>query len=298
MATVAVFLALGGGAYAAVKITGRDVVNRSLTGKDIKKRSVPLNRLKGRPARGRRGEAGPQGRRAIRVRPDPWTRRSSSPPPAPPRWRSAQPSGWRALEAFRSSAPGWMPTGSSGRRPPPWEPSSCTSSRPCRSRWPEGRHELVAATLCYSTTEPQVRLTAVFIDQFGVRSARSARRLRHAGEFDGRDDPRRIGVPALHATPDVRARVRRLHQHPPALRLRCGRPGSRRRVIVRARTGLSHHAALQQRRDLFPRTPQLPQHGLGVLAQERRGRGGGRIRRPPDRRAHQLHVRPRSGGRR
>ncbi len=41
MATIAVFLALGGGAYAAVNITGRDVVNRSLTGKDIKKRSVP-----------------------------------------------------------------------------------------------------------------------------------------------------------------------------------------------------------------------------------------------------------------
>ena len=61
MATIAVFAALCGGAYAATKITGRDVVNRSLTGKDIKKRSVPLNRLKGRPARGPRGAAGPQG---------------------------------------------------------------------------------------------------------------------------------------------------------------------------------------------------------------------------------------------
>ena len=30
-----------------MKITGRDVANRSLTGKDIKKRSVPLNRLRG-----------------------------------------------------------------------------------------------------------------------------------------------------------------------------------------------------------------------------------------------------------
>ena len=64
MATVAVFAALGGGAYAAATSPGDDVVDRSLTGKDIKKRSVPLNRLRGRPARGRRGRRGvpgPQG---------------------------------------------------------------------------------------------------------------------------------------------------------------------------------------------------------------------------------------------
>jgi hypothetical protein len=61
MATIAVFAALGGGAYAAAKITGRDVMNRSLTGKDIKKPSVPLNRLKRRLAPGRRGAQGPRG---------------------------------------------------------------------------------------------------------------------------------------------------------------------------------------------------------------------------------------------
>ena len=47
MATIAVFIALGGASYAAMRVTGKDVVNRSLTGKDIKKKSVKLNRLKG-----------------------------------------------------------------------------------------------------------------------------------------------------------------------------------------------------------------------------------------------------------
>jgi hypothetical protein len=36
MATVAVFIALGGSSYAAIKITGKDVRNGSLTGADIK----------------------------------------------------------------------------------------------------------------------------------------------------------------------------------------------------------------------------------------------------------------------
>ena len=71
MATIAVFAALGGGAYAATKITGRDVVNRSLTGKDIKKRSVPLNRLKGRPERGSQGVPGPQGPKGDQGPPGP-----------------------------------------------------------------------------------------------------------------------------------------------------------------------------------------------------------------------------------
>ena len=40
MATVAVFIALGGTSYAALKITGKHVVNGSLTGKDLKNNSV------------------------------------------------------------------------------------------------------------------------------------------------------------------------------------------------------------------------------------------------------------------
>jgi hypothetical protein len=61
MATLGVFIALGGSSYAAVKITGKDVRNRSLTGKDIKKRSVPLNRLKGSLPPGPAGPVGPAG---------------------------------------------------------------------------------------------------------------------------------------------------------------------------------------------------------------------------------------------
>jgi hypothetical protein len=40
MATIAVFIALGSGAYAAATITGRDVKDGSLTGRDIKRNSL------------------------------------------------------------------------------------------------------------------------------------------------------------------------------------------------------------------------------------------------------------------
>jgi hypothetical protein len=40
MATIAVFVALGGSSYAAITITGKNVKNRSLTGRDIKKNSL------------------------------------------------------------------------------------------------------------------------------------------------------------------------------------------------------------------------------------------------------------------
>jgi hypothetical protein len=60
-ATLAVVISLGGTAYAAVKITGRDVVDGSLTGADIKKRSIPANRIKGGLPRGAAGPAGATG---------------------------------------------------------------------------------------------------------------------------------------------------------------------------------------------------------------------------------------------
>jgi hypothetical protein len=47
MATIAVFVAIGGSAYAALKVTGKDVVNESLTGKDIKHDTLDLAHLKG-----------------------------------------------------------------------------------------------------------------------------------------------------------------------------------------------------------------------------------------------------------
>jgi hypothetical protein len=59
-ATLALFIALGGSSYAAVKVTGIDVVDGSLTGKDIKKKSVSLDRLRTVP-KGPQGVAGPKG---------------------------------------------------------------------------------------------------------------------------------------------------------------------------------------------------------------------------------------------
>ena len=46
MATIAVFVALGGTSYAAIKISGRNVKDRSLTGKDVKKNSLTGNEIK------------------------------------------------------------------------------------------------------------------------------------------------------------------------------------------------------------------------------------------------------------
>lgn len=46
VAIVALVFALGGGAYAAATITGKNIKNGSITGKDIKNRSVPGKKLK------------------------------------------------------------------------------------------------------------------------------------------------------------------------------------------------------------------------------------------------------------
>ena len=62
MATVAVFVALGGTSYAAVQITGKDVKDASLTSRDIKDRSLLAGDFKpGQLPGGAKGAAGPQG---------------------------------------------------------------------------------------------------------------------------------------------------------------------------------------------------------------------------------------------
>jgi hypothetical protein len=68
MATLAVFVALGGSSYAAIKVTGKNVTNGSLTGADIKKHSVQLNRLRESlpPGdQGAKGDQGPKGDQGI-----------------------------------------------------------------------------------------------------------------------------------------------------------------------------------------------------------------------------------------
>jgi hypothetical protein len=72
MATVAVFVALGGSSYAAGKITGKQVANSSLTGRDVKNSSLTSADVKNRSLRavdfkpgqlpaGATGPQGPQG---------------------------------------------------------------------------------------------------------------------------------------------------------------------------------------------------------------------------------------------
>src|SRR5215211_2420904 len=46
MATLAVFIALGGSSYAALSITGRDVKDRSLTYRDLKRNTLGGTRIK------------------------------------------------------------------------------------------------------------------------------------------------------------------------------------------------------------------------------------------------------------
>jgi hypothetical protein len=58
---LALFVALGGTSYAALRISGKEVRDGSLTGKDIKKGSVPLDRLSTRPKDGANGAAGVPG---------------------------------------------------------------------------------------------------------------------------------------------------------------------------------------------------------------------------------------------
>lgn len=61
LAAVALFFALGGGAYAAVVITGKNVRDGSLTGKDVKDGSLGLEDFDRDDIRGPRGDAGPAG---------------------------------------------------------------------------------------------------------------------------------------------------------------------------------------------------------------------------------------------
>jgi hypothetical protein len=62
VATLALFIALGGSSYAALTITGKDVRNASLTGKDVKR-----NSLTGRQIREGRLDTVPRARNSARV---------------------------------------------------------------------------------------------------------------------------------------------------------------------------------------------------------------------------------------
>jgi hypothetical protein len=64
IAYLALFAALGGSAYAAVTVTGKDVKDGTVTGRDVKNRSLGTNKLRTSAVSsltGQRGPAGPQG---------------------------------------------------------------------------------------------------------------------------------------------------------------------------------------------------------------------------------------------
>jgi hypothetical protein len=66
VAYVALFAALGGSAYAAVTITGKNIKDGTITARDIKKGSLDTTRLNAQALgslTGKRGPAGPQGDR-------------------------------------------------------------------------------------------------------------------------------------------------------------------------------------------------------------------------------------------
>jgi Collagen triple helix repeat (20 copies) len=64
VAYLALFVALGGSAYAAVTITGKNIKDGTITGRDVKNRSLGTNKLSATAVSslsGQRGPTGPQG---------------------------------------------------------------------------------------------------------------------------------------------------------------------------------------------------------------------------------------------
>ena len=79
IATLALFIALGGSAYAAAKLTGDDIKNRSLTAEDIKRGTLTGTEIKNHSLRSRefapgvllqgaKGDKGDQGRQGRQGR--------------------------------------------------------------------------------------------------------------------------------------------------------------------------------------------------------------------------------------
>src|SRR4051794_33402460 len=66
MATISVFIALGGTSYAAIVITGKNVKDGTLTGKDLKDRSLTASDVSRKTLGDLRGSRGPAGREGPR----------------------------------------------------------------------------------------------------------------------------------------------------------------------------------------------------------------------------------------
>jgi Collagen triple helix repeat (20 copies) len=74
VAYLALFAALGGSAYAAVTVTGKNIKDGTVTGRDVKNRSLSTNKLSAEAVSslaGQPGPAGPQGARGQQGLPGP-----------------------------------------------------------------------------------------------------------------------------------------------------------------------------------------------------------------------------------
>jgi hypothetical protein len=69
VAYLALFAALGGSAYAAVTVTGKNIKDGTITGRDVKNRSLATSKLTTRAVSsliGERGPQGPQGQQGVK----------------------------------------------------------------------------------------------------------------------------------------------------------------------------------------------------------------------------------------
>jgi hypothetical protein len=71
VATLALFVALGGSSYAAITITGKNVKDGSLTGKDVKNRSLGTTDLSKKTVKSLTGKRGATGARGAQGAPAP-----------------------------------------------------------------------------------------------------------------------------------------------------------------------------------------------------------------------------------
>jgi hypothetical protein len=161
IAFVALFVALGGSAFAAAKLTGKDVRdgtltgadvrNGSLSGADLRRGSIPADRLKGLPTAqraatpGPQGPAGPQGAAGAT---------GPQGPAGPPASEQA------SVTTFSPGAMLWEPTAGSGATVDP-NPASYTQHAntgfsqangivPAIDLGPTGRRRIAAVEICVS----------------------------------------------------------------------------------------------------------------------------------------------------
>jgi hypothetical protein len=111
VAYLALFAALGGSAFAAATITGKNIKNGTITGKDVKNRTLGTKKLSAKAISslsGQRGPAGPQGENGDRGPAGPSGQKGDTGPDGPQGPAGARGpsgiSGWEYVTAAKSVA--------------------------------------------------------------------------------------------------------------------------------------------------------------------------------------------------